>query len=291
MSQPPVRYKIEKSIPESKNRWVVFMVKVVIDPNKSVHENAAVYFEKAKKLKRKLADAEKAVAETKKEIEAAKKRAEKQKVEEEKKKAERTEEALAPKKEWFRQFRWFFSSEGFLAVGGKSADQNELVVKKYLEPDDLFFHADIRGGSVIILKNGVTASDRTRAEAAQFAASYSNAWKEGYAAIDVYAVRREQVSKTPPSGEYLEKGSFAISGERQWFKGTALALLVGRTASGVEVVPEKTGTGRFSVCFEVVPGDKEKEIVAKELGRKLDCDASAVNALLPAGKISFKRVK
>lgn len=265
------------------------MTKVTIDPDKSVYDNAAVYFEKAKKLKRKLADAEKAVAETKKEIEKEKKKSERRK-EEEKKKAELA--VSVPKKaEWFRQFRWFFSSGGFLAVGGKSADQNELLVKKYLGSDDMFFHADIRGGAVIVLKNGATAGAKELEEAAQWAGSHSNAWKEGYAAIDVYGVRKEQVSKTPPSGEYLEKGSFVISGERQWFKGTPLALLIGRTTAGVEVVPEKSGVDRFSICFEVVPGDKDKETVARELGRKLDCDASAVSGLLPAGKISFKRVK
>lgn len=270
---------------------VQIMVKIIIDPSKSVYDNAAVYFEKAKKLKRKLTDAEKVIEETKKEIEKAKKEAAEAEIKIAEYEEKRKEEILSKKQEWFKQFRWFISSDGFLGVGGKSADQNELLVKKYLMSDDLFFHADIRGGAVVILKNGITSPERTRAEAAQFAACYSNAWKEGYAAVDVYGVRRDQVSKTPPSGEYLEKGSFVISGERQWFKNTPLSLLIGRSESGVEVVPEKSGKERFSICFEVTPGDNEKGSVVSELSRKLHCDKFLIDHLLPGGKAAFKKIK
>lgn len=31
---------------------------------------------------------------------------------------------------WFEKFRWFISSEGFIVVAGRDAQQNELLVKK-----------------------------------------------------------------------------------------------------------------------------------------------------------------
>lgn len=33
---------------------------------------------------------------------------------------------------WFERFHWFVSSENYLVVSGKDAQQNELLVKRYL---------------------------------------------------------------------------------------------------------------------------------------------------------------
>jgi predicted ribosome quality control (RQC) complex YloA/Tae2 family protein len=32
---------------------------------------------------------------------------------------------------WFEKFLWFVSSENFLVIAGRDAQQNELLVKKY----------------------------------------------------------------------------------------------------------------------------------------------------------------
>ena len=33
---------------------------------------------------------------------------------------------------WFEKFYWFISSENYLVIGGRDQQQNELIVKKYL---------------------------------------------------------------------------------------------------------------------------------------------------------------
>lgn len=33
---------------------------------------------------------------------------------------------------WFEKFFWFISSENYLVIGGRDQQQNELIVKKYL---------------------------------------------------------------------------------------------------------------------------------------------------------------
>ena len=38
----------------------------------------------------------------------------------------------ARKTHWFEKFYWFISSENYLLIGGRDQQQNELVVKKYL---------------------------------------------------------------------------------------------------------------------------------------------------------------
>ena len=46
-------------------------------------------------------------------------------------------------------------------------------------------------------------------------------------ALNVYWVHPEQVSKTPPSGEYLTKGSFIIRGNKNFIRGVPLKIAIG----------------------------------------------------------------
>ena len=48
---------------------------------------------------------------------------------------------------WFEKFKWFISSENYLVISGRDAQQNELLVKKYLRTGDVYVHADIHGAS------------------------------------------------------------------------------------------------------------------------------------------------
>jgi len=53
---------------------------------------------------------------------------------------------------WFEKFFWFISSENYLVIAGKDAQQNETIVKKYLKNGDVYVHADIHGASSCIGK-------------------------------------------------------------------------------------------------------------------------------------------
>lgn len=136
---------------------------------------------------------------------------------------------------WYDRFRWFHTSDDFLVIGGRNADQNEELVKKYMNSNDLFFHSQAHGGPVTILKaagpseaaRDVEIPDRSREEAAQFAVSYSSVWKDGRFAGDAYEVTPDQVSKTPESGEYIEKGGFVIRGDRTYHRNVSAEVAVG----------------------------------------------------------------
>ena len=39
---------------------------------------------------------------------------------------------------WFEKFYWFISSENYLVIGGRDQQQNELIVKKYLNDSELW---------------------------------------------------------------------------------------------------------------------------------------------------------
>jgi predicted ribosome quality control (RQC) complex YloA/Tae2 family protein len=54
---------------------------------------------------------------------------------------------------WFEKFNWFISSENYLVISGRDAQQNEMVVKRYMSKGDIYVHADLHGASSTIIKN------------------------------------------------------------------------------------------------------------------------------------------
>jgi predicted ribosome quality control (RQC) complex YloA/Tae2 family protein len=172
------------------------------------------------------------------------------------------------KKKWFHRFRWFTTSDGVLVLGGKDASQNEELVKKYMEGGDRFVHADVHGASVVVVKGSTTRMD----EVAQFAASYSGAWKSGHATADVYTAAPSQVSKTPESGEYISRGSFVIRGEREYFRDVPLACAIGLQRQPELAViggPPSAVAKKTELFIVLKPGTFEPNDTAKKVVRIL----------------------
>ncbi|WP_324758111.1 ribosome rescue protein RqcH [Haloarcula montana] len=181
--------------------------------------------------------------------------------------------------QWYEQFRWFHTSDGYLVIGGRDADDNEELVKKYLERGDKFFHAQAHGGPVTVLKatgpsepaKEVEFPESSLEQAAQFAVSYSSVWKDGKYAGDVYMVDPDQVSKTPESGEYLEKGGFAIRGDRTYFEDTEVGVAVGITCEDETQViggPPAAIAPQAASSITVEPGQYAQNDIAKRLYRE-----------------------
>jgi len=187
---------------------------VELDIRLSVEENAAKYYDDAKWAKKKIKGAGEA-----------------QKVQEEKlEEAEEIEEEEKPvlkkkrRKKWFEKFKWFTSSDGFLVIAGRNATQNEMILVKHTNPDDYIFHSDIQGAAfVAIISDGKPVGRDAMKEAAEFAAANSKAWGKGLGKISVFSVQRSQAVKEPG----MEKGSYAIRGDRIWFKDQELKLAIG----------------------------------------------------------------
>jgi len=180
--------------------------------------------------------------------------------------------------QWYERFRWFRTSDGFLVIGGRNADQNEELVSKYMERTDRFLHAQAHGGPATILKTSepsepsreVEVPERSLEEAAQFAVSYSSVWKDGKFSGDVYMVDPEQVSKTPESGEFLEKGGFAIRGDRTYFEDTPVGCAVGITCEPETRViggPPGAIEDRAETSVRIEPGQYAQGDAAKRMYR------------------------
>ncbi|KAH7673059.1 Serologically defined colon cancer antigen 1, partial [Aphelenchoides avenae] len=138
----------------------------------------------------------------------------------------RTNLARTRKTMWFEKFNWFVSSDGYLVIGGRDFQQNELLVKRYLRPGDLYVHADIHGSASVVIRNKSAQQHvppRTLNEAGTMAVCYSSAW-EAKIVVSAWWVRHDQVSRTAPTGEYLPAGSFMIRGKKNFLPSCQLQL-------------------------------------------------------------------
>jgi predicted ribosome quality control (RQC) complex YloA/Tae2 family protein len=175
---------------------------------------------------------------------------------------------------WFSRFLWVETSSGFLAIGGRDASQNEVIVRRYLGPRDIFMHADIHGAAVfVILTQGREVGEGDLHEVATLAASYSKAWKAGLSSVDVFWVYGEQVKLAAPPGQYLPRGSFMVYGQRNYIKGVRLRLGIGVAYYGdsydIVIGPPELVTSRAAAWVEVVPGGLSVDEVSKEIRRYL----------------------
>jgi predicted ribosome quality control (RQC) complex YloA/Tae2 family protein len=238
----------------------------------STQDNANKYYSRSKKAEKKLKGAEKTLHETEAKIEELEKHVEL---------AKATQQPLIRrrKKKWFEKFRWFSSSDGLLVIGGRDATTNELLIKKHMEPHDLVFHAEILGAPFVLIKTeGKTSPERTLGEAAQQAASYSRAWREMLTTLNVYWINPHQVSKTPPSGQFLKKGSFMIRGKKHFIRGVPLRIALGAKIGEDEIRviggPVAAINSQTDVYVEIVPGDLKSSQLAKQIRHQLSTKVS-----------------
>lgn len=119
---------------------------------------------------------------------------------------------------WFEKFNWFISSENYLVISGRDAQQNEMIVKRYMSKGDLYIHADLHGASSTVIKNHkpeMPIPPLTLNQAGCFTVCQSQAW-DSKIVTSAWWVYPHQVNKTAPTGEYLTVGSFMIRGKKNF---------------------------------------------------------------------------
>ncbi len=305
-------------------------MRIKIYYDKDVNENAALYFERAKKLRKKQEGVIKVIEDMRKRIKEKMKEKAREKVREgryrDNKKRDnsgvvevregRVEESVKnlgdyenDYEKWFMRFRWFFTSNGYLAIGGRDASTNELLIKKHMSKNDLVFHTESPGSPFFLLKlnkniNEMSVEERNKLEkdiqeVAQATACYSKAWGLGVVYDDVYYVMPEQLTKRV-SGEYLKKGSFMIIGKRNYVR-QKLEFGVGRIEekkqSGVLinifVGPLLMVESRSKKYLVITPGGMRKNKAIKRiiellLGKTVNKTINkALNKTLSKGLTSF----
>ena len=282
----------EAEIYESIDKLGVLTLKIddtsiSINPKLSIPENAENYYEKSKKAKKKTKGALIAIENTKKQLEEIKT-----------KKETAMENISIPKKrekknlKWYEKLRWFITSDNTLVIGGRDANTNEAVVKKYLDNNDIYLHADIHGASSTAIKlEGKSLNDNMLKESGEFAASFSSAWSKGFTSQDVFWVYPDQVSKTPQAGEFLAKGSFVIRGNRNYIRSAKVKIAIGIVdyeGKRIMAGPIESLEAHCDNFVVLKPGYTKKEAIAKKILNKINEDdlltLDDIIRVLPSGK-------
>ncbi|MBA3063856.1 DUF814 domain-containing protein [Candidatus Woesearchaeota archaeon] len=261
------------------------MARITLDIKKSIEQNAAVYFEKAKKSRKKLEGAKKAFKKSQDKLSL---------LNEKKKKivsSEKITEKLIRKKEWYEKFRWFFSSEGFLCIGGRDATTNDIIIKKHADKEDIVFHTDMAGSPFFVIKaDNRKISEKTMEEAAQATASYSRAWRLGLSSLEVFYVKPDQLTKKANSGEYIAKGAFMVMGKTNYIH-PILEIAVGikdNIIIGGPINAIKTNSEKFVI---VKQGKEKTSEIAKKIKKIIGGSIDEITLFIPAGGSRIQKTK
>ena len=247
---------------------------VRLDITKSMQQNLSDYYEKAKRLKRSVS----------------------RRVQERK---ETRKLKYVEGDAWYSKFRWFRTSDNKLVVMGRDVNQNASLIEKHVDKNDIVLHAEIFGSpfGVIKLSPGDELTDRDKKESAGILASYSSAWRAGAGSLDVYLVGKEQVTKTPPTGESLKKGAFYIEGKREYVKGAELGIFISINVNDQEYslsISPCEPSGNFIL---VRPGNKGREEVLKRVLKIMETrlgvsiNKDRLDRLLPQGKCTIEKIR
>ena len=269
--------------------------KIKINPEASLQSIASVLFNEAKRQSGAIKSIDQIKNKTKKKLEKLKNKTEAS-----------TQEIIVSevrKKNWYERYRWFFTSDGMLAIGGRDAPSNSAVVRKHLGKNDKIFHGDIFGSPFFILKDAENPPTISMNEVAHATVCFSRAWREGMHGLNAFWVNPEQVKKSAPSGQFLPKGSFTIEGKRNFVNIPSLKLAVGIIPQDDHYLltsgPPET-IKKNSLCYAIIePHGIEMVEVAKkikiefskleeEITKQINLD-DFVRAL-PAGQSQIKEV-
>ncbi|MDO8628840.1 MAG: ribosome rescue protein RqcH [Nanoarchaeota archaeon] len=245
---------------------------ISIDIHKSVHENAAYYYEIAKKSRKKLPKAQEALLNLK--AKAAEE------------KPHETIKKKRRKKDWYEKFRWYISSEGKLVLGGRDATTNDILIKKYVEKEDLVFHTEKPGSPFVVIKTkGATITKEELEEAAQFCATNSKSWGQKSVLADVYSFTPEQIKKQFG----LPKGTFMIYGDRTHYK-AILQQAIGINEEGrIMGGPINAIKKHCKPYYIITPGEEKKSDMAKKIKHYLQThDLDEIMQALPPGEGTIK---
>ncbi|HET8720338.1 MAG TPA: ribosome rescue protein RqcH [Candidatus Nitrosotenuis sp.] len=174
------------------------------------------------------------------------------------------------KKEWFERYRWFYTSDDLLAIGGRDSSSNSAIIRKQLVNSDKVFHAEIFGSPFFILKNPPESIPfDSLNEVAQATVCFSRAWREAMYGMSAYWVNPEQVKKAAPSGQFLAKGAFILEGHKNFIRVSNLKLAVGIMFKGdhhMIACGPPDPIKKSCICYAVIePGESDMTDVAKKI--------------------------
>ena len=195
---------------------------------------------------------------------------------------------LTPAKNYL-YYRWFYTSEGKLVVGGKSEDQNELVLKNFRKSNYTIMHTSKPGSPFMIIQTD-SPSKKDLDEAAIFCAAFSKEWKnlkgsKGKISIDIF--KGNQIFK----GKGMKTGTFGVKGKKKTVKVKPELVMIIQKGK-LRAVPKVKI--KEQVLVNINPGKMSKDDAVDKIAKKikdkfhLPVSKDEVMQAIPSGSMSVK---
>jgi len=195
---------------------------------------------------------------------------------------------ISAKTKDYKNYRWFFTSNNVLVIGGKSDEQNELVLKHFLKPNYTILHTSKPGSPFMIIQSE-KPTKKDIEESAIFCAGFSKQWKSLKSAnskVDIDIFQGNQIFKT----KSMKKGTFGINGKKQTIKVKPELVLIFQK-SKLKSVPKTTTEKKL---VEIKPGKLSKEQAAEKIAKiikdkyHLPIPKDEIMQAIPSDKLSIK---
>ncbi|MBS3074632.1 DUF814 domain-containing protein [Candidatus Pacearchaeota archaeon] len=185
----------------------------------------------------------------------------------------------------YLKYRWFFTSSGKLVIGGKNAEQNELLVKEITKSgiDYIVMHTTNPGSPfTFLVDEGENVTEEDLMEQAVFTGCFSQEWKKQKKTTSIDIFHSKQITKN----KGMKSGTFGVLGKANR-RAVELKL-------GLEVQEEKLRAvprPREALLW-ITPGEETRNKAAKEIKKilkekNLDFTVEEIERAMPAGGIKI----
>ena len=186
----------------------------------------------------------------------------------------------------YKKYKWFYTKSGKLVIGGKSAEQNDVLLTelKKMNKDLIVMHTKSPGSPFCAILAAVgTVSEKDIEECAVFTGCFSRAWKEGRESVVIDIFKLSQLSKN----KIMKTGTWQVNGKIVNHP-VNLELVLIKQEGIVRAVPVATADPENIIAY-ASPGkiDKVEAVATTKILALLKLNKEQLIAALPAGGVRF----
>jgi len=188
----------------------------------------------------------------------------------------------------YKKYRWFKTSTKKIVIGGKSASQNDDLLKslkRKAQSDYTIMHTASPGSPFSVILSDLFSTEEDIKETAIFTACFSRLWKKQARKAEIHIFKLSQLSKS----KKLKEGTWSVKSPiKKILVPLELALTVQEKA--LRAVPFSTLKNKKPL-LTIIPGTINKQQmlpkIALELGEKFSQEE--ILQALPSGGVRIKR--
>jgi hypothetical protein len=188
----------------------------------------------------------------------------------------------------YKKYRWFFTGSKKLVIGGKSASQNDdllKTLKQKAKTDYTVMHTASPGSPFSVILSDKSPSKEDLKESAIFTACFSRLWRNQTKKAEIHVFKLSKLSKP----RNLKAGTWKVSSKISKIS-VPLELALTVQSKILRAAPIQTLKSKKPL-LKIIPGTINKQQmlpkIALELGEKFSQEE--ILQALPSGGVKIKR--